>query len=111
MSVKGLDADSYVIKETVAPAGYNLKTDLISFTISANLPNEATVNGGTITATVSEGSAIDNGTVSQTVTNKQGGTLPSTGGIGTTIFYIVGIGLILAAAITLVVRRRNSTTA
>ena len=107
--VKGLDADSYVIKETVAPAGYNLKTDLISFTISADLPDQATINGGTINATVSgEGSAINNGTVSQTVTNKQGGTLPSTGGIGTTIFTIVGIALIVAAAAIMVVRRRNA---
>lgn len=106
--VKGLDADSYVVKETKAPAGYNLKTEVIPFAISAELPNNATAQGGTITATVTGEGAINNGTVSQTVTNKQGGTLPSTGGIGTTIFTIVGIALIVAAAAIMVIRRRNA---
>ena len=45
---------------------------------------------------------------SATVVNKEGPALPSTGGIGTTIFYIVGSVLLLAAAIVLIARRRTA---
>ena len=41
-----------------------------------------------------------------TVTNQSGTELPSTGGIGTTIFYIVGAMLVIGAGVVLVTRRR-----
>ena len=41
-----------------------------------------------------------------TVENKAGAELPSTGGIGTTIFYIIGGLLVVGAAVVLIARRK-----
>ena len=79
--VYGLDKDStYYLEETKAPEGYNL------------LAEEETVNLGSTTS-------ID-------VVNNAGSVLPSTGGIGTTIFYIIGAILVIGAGVVLVTRRR-----
>lgn len=48
-------------------------------------------------------------TLTTTVKNYAGSELPSTGGIGTTIFYIVGGVMVLGAAVLLITRRRMST--
>ena len=45
----------------------------------------------------------------QTVENKSGATLPETGGIGTTIFYVVGAVLVIGAGVLFVTKRRMST--
>ena len=45
-------------------------------------------------------------TMTNKIENKQGATLPSTGGIGTTIFYVVGGILVIGAAVLLITRRR-----
>ena len=47
-----------------------------------------------------------NGTFKITIDNNKGQELPSTGGIGTTIFYVVGTVLVLGAAVVLITRRR-----
>ena len=79
--VCSLDKDStYYLQETKAPDGYNL------------LENEIEVHLNTTTS-------ID-------VENNSGSILPSTGGIGTTIFYIVGGALVLGAVVVLIARRR-----
>jgi len=81
--VYGLDKDStYFLEETKAPEGYNL------------LEEEKEVNLGTTTT-------ID-------IENKAGTVLPSTGGIGTTIFYIVGGLLAVGAGVVLVTKKRMS---
>jgi LPXTG-motif cell wall-anchored protein len=49
----------------------------------------------------------DKGTVNGQVKNNSGAQLPSTGGIGTTIFYILGAILIIGAGIALIARRRT----
>ena len=98
-AVSGLDEGSYFLIEVTAPAGYN------------KLDAEQPV---TITSTVtSDGATLDNALTSGTngsthidVTNNQGSVLPSTGGIGTTIFYVIGAILVLGAGILLVTRRR-----
>ena len=46
------------------------------------------------------------GSLTTEIQNNQGSTLPSTGGMGTTIFYVIGGLLVLAAAIILISRRR-----
>ena len=84
-TIKGLDSDNYYLEETKQPAGYNKLTERVKVEINgANL--EATVAGGVWTA----------GGVQ--VINKTGTELPSTGGIGTTIFYIVG-GILLVLSL------------
>lgn len=81
--IKGVDADlTYYLREIAAPAGYNL--------ITSDPQVIAAVDGSTIVE----------------VPNGSGTVLPSTGGIGTTIFYIVGGCLILTAAIFLITKKR-----
>ncbi len=93
--IKGLDADTYILTETKAPAGYNLLDDPISVTV-----NKATVD------TTIEFEAVD-----EKVENLTGGLLPETGGIGTTIFYIVGALLVVGAVILLITKKRMSAEA
>lgn len=90
ISVDGLDADTYYFKETKAPAGYNLLKDPVQFVIG----NDGTVKMGETTVTQVE------------VENNAGSELPSTGGMGTTIFYTLGGILMLAAVVLLVTKRR-----
>lgn len=85
---KGLENGTYELIEVKAPEGYNLVTT----------PKEVVINGND----ASEASL----TVSSSVENKSGRQLPSTGGIGTTMFYILGACLVLGAGVTLVTRRR-----
>ena len=63
-------------------------------------------NDATFTTTTTENDTYASGGVE--VVNQQGTELPSTGGIGTTIFYIIGAILVLGAGILLVTRRRMS---
>ncbi len=90
ISVDGLDADTYYFKETKAPAGYNLLKDPVQFVIG----NDGTVKMGETTITQVE------------VENNAGSELPSTGGMGTTLFYTLGGILMLAAVVLLVTKRR-----
>ena len=53
-------------------------------------------------------SSKQEGSLSADVVNKQGSILPSTGGIGTTIFYVVGVVLMLGAGVLLITKRRMS---
>jgi len=115
-SVKGLEAEKtgtkYGLLEIEAPKGYNLLPDPVIITLTGSLDGKT----ATITA---DGAAMTNGTINlentpsdkqplatAQVINKSGTELPSTGGIGTTIFYIVGGILLVGAAIILVSRRR-----
>ena len=108
-----LGAGSYTLTETTGLPGYNSIAP-ITFTIECELPDADSVKNGTEKATWSV-TAQNNGTVtydaqtgtfSITIDNNKGATLPSTGGIGTTIFYIGGSVLVLAAAILLITKRR-----
>lgn len=108
---KGLDDGDYVLKETVTPAGYNTMADL-DFTIEANhvvnsdIPADLKITdlkgGDTFTGNV------DAGTLTGDIKNEKGTVLPSTGGIGTTIFYVVGSMMMLAAAVLLITRKKMS---
>ena len=116
-SFKGLDDGYYRITETVAPEGYN-KIDVIYFTVSADHtvdPEELQLID--LQATQSDadketGAAaeftveLEAGALETDIVNEAGVELPSTGGIGTTIFYIVG-GLLAAAAVVLLVTKKR----
>lgn len=102
----GLDVGEYVLKETVTPEGYNTIAD-IKFTISATQEGATTMTGGSITwSSDNEHVALNGNTFEITVKNIAGTVLPSTGGIGTTIFYIVG-GLLVVAAVALLITKKK----
>lgn len=102
--IKGLDdAVDYYLYETKAPAGYNLLSEPVHFKISAAY-NEDGSNYTDVTVTVGAAAASD--TLSANVVNKSGSTLPETGGIGTTIFYVVGSLLVVGAGVVLITRKR-----
>lgn len=88
-SFDGLKDGTYTLVETTVPDGYN-KADDTDVTIKPASTNNLTTEL----------------TVESTVTNNQGTELPSTGGIGTTLFYVIGAILVLGAGILLVTRRR-----
>ena len=50
---------------------------------------------------------VNSGIVSTTVKNNKGSVLPSTGGIGTTIFYVCGGIIVAAAAVLLIAKLRK----
>ena len=90
----GLKDGTYYLEEVKAPAGYNL----------LKTPVQVTVNGAN--ATTANLSSL---TVTGNVENSSGAELPETGGMGTTIFYVLGSVLILAAVVLLVTRKRMSS--
>ena len=108
---EGLSAGTYTITEIKAPAGYNLLKDPITVTIGFTVPAaDATSTDCTWTYTWNSGAQND-GIVSGssntvTVTNQTGTELPSTGGMGTTIFYVVGSVLVVGAAVLLITKKR-----
>ena len=65
-----------------------------------------------LTISVDDGTAaegtLSSGIVAVTVKNNAGSTLPSTGGIGTTIFTVVGVTLCIGAAVLLIAKRKMS---
>ena len=111
----GLDDGYYRLTETKAPEGYNKLESPIEFTISATHDENSSdpkltdltgnVTSGEATFTSSLTGETD-GSLTTNVVNESGSTLPSTGGIGTTIFYVVGGILMVGAAILLITKKR-----
>ena len=85
--IEGLDNKVYYLEETKAPTGYN------------KLDGRSALHATAGTA------PADN--IDAKIENNKGGVLPSTGGIGTTIFYVIGAILVIAAGVLLVARRRT----
>lgn len=98
---------NYFIEETVAPRGYNLPANPFPVVITKNV--NATTGAVTFTATVNTVSAtVDSSdqTVAANIENTKGALLPETGGIGTSLFYLIGAILILGAAVLILSKRR-----
>lgn len=103
---KGLDAGEYILYETKTPAGYNTIKDM-NITIGAK--HEVTSVDPKLTElTVTEGFTADvnTGMIRGDIINKSGTVLPETGGMGTTLLYLVGGAMVLGSGIVLVSRRR-----
>lgn len=105
---EGLSAGQYTISEIKAPAGYNLLKESINISITWNAPAEnSTECSWTVTGPT--GTTINDGIVKITIENQSGTELPSTGGMGTNVFYVLGGVLVLAAVVLLVTRKRMSS--
>lgn len=91
--IEGLDADTYYLTETAAPAGYNKLARAVTIVIGEN---------GVVNGTTEAPQGVDE----VKVLNQSGAELPSTGGIGTTIFYVVGSVLVIGAVVLLVTKKR-----
>lgn len=96
-NIKGLDADKYILEEIEAPEGYNLLTEKINFVI--DMEN----NNGTETYHLRKG---ETEVEKIEVLNQSGAMLPSTGGVGTTMFYVLGSVMMIGAAILLVTKKK-----
>ena len=116
--VKGVKAGSYVIEEVTAPDGYNQLTGSVTVTAvkTGQTSTHTTVyldkDGKVVdeSAKVTE-VKVDIANIAATalvVVNKAGTELPSTGGMGTTIFYVLGSALVLGAVVLLVTKKRMS---
>ena len=134
ITIKGVEQGTYTITETKAPAGYNQLTAPFDVEAKKSGPTVTTKTKtiiyldaqGNVTETVTTATeeyntdvdSFNNATATgdeeksvpvyqfDPIVNKQGTELPSTGGIGTTIFYVVGAILVLGAGIVLITRRR-----
>ena len=103
ITIKGLDdAVDYYLYETKAPAGYNRLTEPVKFRINATYTSAD--SRPDVLTKVGDGTAFTGLKVS--VENNAGTTLPSTGGMGTTVFYVVGGGLMAVAVVLLVTKKR-----
>lgn len=115
--VIGLDDGTYYLKETKAPAGYNILKDEIEVVITAttsNVQNWDGTPGNALTEldVTADGEAgtgnAESGIAGITVANNKGATLPETGGMGTTMFYVIGAGLMIVAAVLLITKKKMS---
>jgi len=98
----GLSAGTYTITELKAPEGYNLLQKPIQVVIGWKAPESDTTDctwSYDWTDAAGEGNTV-------TVVNKAGTVLPSTGGIGTTLFYIAGSILVVGALVLMITKRR-----
>lgn len=104
----GIDDGEYKIVEVVTPAGYNTVSDIL-FTVTAehvvlaDNPTLTSLNGGNMFT-----GDVSTGALSANIVNLAGTELPSTGGMGTTVLYVGGGVLVLAAVVLLIAKRRSN---
>lgn len=96
--IQGLDADTYYLTETKQPDGYNLLKEPIKIKID----EEGAITYATKSATNLD--PMSSGNIE--VENKTGSLLPSTGGMGTTLFYIFGAILVIGSGVVLITKKR-----
>ncbi|MEY8544015.1 isopeptide-forming domain-containing fimbrial protein [Dubosiella newyorkensis] len=117
--IQGLNAGKYYLHETKAPDGYNKLAAPIEITVSSSENSaDSTKLDYTITSTGKndQGQVIQipadntaiNGNQTVKVLNTTGAQLPATGGMGTTMLYVIGGILLVGSAILLVTRKRMS---
>lgn len=91
-TIQGLDADIYYLTETKQPDGYNKLSKAVKIVIDEK--GNITVDDKTPSTELVE------------VENKSGSLLPSTGGMGTTLFYIFGAILVIGSGVVLITKKR-----
>ena len=111
---KGIDDGEYRLTETRAPANYDKLSDPIYFTVTAGHVDGANPYLDTFSGNINSGNVGEmaftanknTGILSTKVVNKPGSSLPETGGMGTTILYVAGAVMILAAGAFLVMQKK-----
>lgn len=114
--IKGVAAGKYSVTEMVAPAGHNLLPGAteVEAKMAEKYSTKVTTyfdENGNVTNTVTESTKETETNVNVTglvVVNQSGTELPSTGGIGTTIFYVLGGLMMVGAAVLLITKKRMS---
>lgn len=101
--IVGLDSGTYYLHEVTPPAGYNK--------LAAPIQIEIDAEGNVYVITKEAGEPVSTPVTEVEVENKTGSQLPETGGVGTTIFYVVGSVLLLGAAVLLITKKRMHVTA
>lgn len=95
INIKGIQADTYYLKEIEAPKGYNLIKTPIKIVVTSDTDGKGVVK-------------VNNDVVDQVkVLNNYGSLLPSTGGMGTTLIYAIGCILVLSSGVVLFLKRRT----
>ena len=105
VSCSGLANGTYYLVETKTVDGYNL----LKAPVEVNLKVEyvTTTENGVTKMEFTENSEPSNGTHSETIINKQGFQLPTTGGMGTLLFSVIGVIVMIAAAFILLKGRKK----
>lgn len=99
-NIQGLKPGTYWLEETAAPKGYNklakrIKIELSEYGSISKIDDKTPTSTGTI--------------IQVNVENKSGSILPSTGGMGTTVFYIAGALLVLISGVVLIAKKRTDS--
>lgn len=112
----GLGAGTYTLTETQAPQGYNKLETPITLTVKCKFPQEGSVGANASNCTWSYSAAggmnvqeqdAEDGIIKLEVINKKGSMLPSTGGIGTTVFTVAGLILMVGAVLFLAIKGKR----
>ena len=100
VTIEGLDKKIYYLSETKPLDGYNKPNG--AFSVDLTSGNMVT------TTTIGKNTVVDakNAQKAKVIENNTGAVLPSTGGMGTTVFYVVGGGLMAVAVVLLVTKKR-----
>lgn len=104
LNVRGLGAGTYYLVETATAGGYNVLDHEITINVTEITDENGKVTGGNVKIT--NGSTSDPTDDAVTVDNVKGLLLPSTGGMGTVAFAVVGLIVMAGAAITLIIKKR-----
>ncbi|MBR5566244.1 MAG: LPXTG cell wall anchor domain-containing protein [Roseburia sp.] len=107
ISVTGLDTNTYILVETVAPEGYHQLDNGLQFVINEYNEDRADAAGGYKGFVDDNDTDIVDGIYQITVENFEGLVLPSTGGTGTLLFTIIGIMLMLSALVVIITKNRK----
>lgn len=114
VNIVGLDPNTYLLVETTAPAGYNELSEGIQFAIYPYTEREAGEAGNSYKGFISDekdengvGINIENGIYDILVKNYKGLVLPSTGGMGTLIFTILGLAVMTVTLFVILVKTRK----